>query len=346
MIFAALASAVLADIRPVARGADAEQVQLRPLARVDVATLRPSARTVVEAAPALTMISISTMSAPPIRTAAAIADLPLLGAKATREIIPFLPPLLPLREPEMVTLTADVRPVLRPYRPLPAAISVDPFAPNVLGPRGEGLVAVQFSAAAAATAYRPPERPEGITLAAMALQEERRRGSVCGDLALQGVNKGNVPGRGRCGIENAVEIRSVAGVRLSNPAVIDCTTAIALRRWVENSAIPQFRGVGGGLAEIQMMGAYSCRTRNNVAGARLSEHSFGRAVDIGGFTMRDGSRVSVLRGWNSEYGQQLRAMHRAACGPFGTVLGPNANAAHRDHFHFDTARYRSGSYCR
>jgi len=25
---------------------------------------------------------------------------------------------------------------------------------------------------------------------------------------------------------------------------------------------------------------------------------------------------------------------------------PNANRFHRDHFHFDTARYRSGSYCR
>ena len=45
--------------------------------------------------------------------------------------------------------------------------------------------------------------------------------------------------------------------------------------------------------------------------------------------------------------QMLRNLHRAACGPFGTVLGPNANAAHRDHYHFDTARYRSGTaYCR
>jgi len=39
-------------------------------------------------------------------------------------------------------------------------------------------------------------------------------------------------------------------------------------------------------------------------------------------------------------------MHRAACGPFGTVLGPNADRFHQDHFHFDTARHRSGPYCR
>ena len=45
-------------------------------------------------------------------------------------------------------------------------------------------------------------------------------------------------------------------------------------------------------------------------------------------------------------GKALKKMHKIACGPFGTVLGPNANRFHRDHFHFDTARYRSGSYCK
>jgi hypothetical protein len=69
-------------------------------------------------------------------------------------------------------------------------------------------------------------------------------------------------------------------------------------------------------------------------------------VDIGGFVLSDGTRVTVLNNWGEgRYGQALRAMHRAACGTFGTVLGPEANAYHRNHFHFDTARYRSGSYC-
>ena len=57
--------------------------------------------------------------------------------------------------------------------------------------------------------------------------------------------------------------------------------------------------------------------------------------------------MTLLTDWNSaDDGAQLRQMWRAACGPFGTVLGPEANRFHRDHFHFDTARYRSGSYCR
>ena len=32
--------------------------------------------------------------------------------------------------------------------------------------------------------------------------------------------------------------------------------------------------------------------------------------------------------------------------PFGTVLGPNSDRFHRDHFHFDMASYSSGAYCR
>jgi hypothetical protein len=95
------------------------------------------------------------------------------------------------------------------------------------------------------------------------------------------------------------------------------------------------------------MASYACRGRNNNPSARLSEHSFGNAVDIGAVTLADGRQISVLRDWGrSGDGAKLRAMHASACGIFGTVLGPNSNAAHRDHFHFDIARYRSSSYCR
>jgi hypothetical protein len=41
----------------------------------------------------------------------------------------------------------------------------------------------------------------------------------------------------------------------------------------------------------------------------------------------------------------LRAVHAGACRIFGTVLGPEANNAHRNHFHFDMAERASGSYC-
>jgi hypothetical protein len=41
----------------------------------------------------------------------------------------------------------------------------------------------------------------------------------------------------------------------------------------------------------------------------------------------------------------LREIHVSACKRFGTVLGPEANDAHRDHFHLDMAERRSGNFC-
>ena len=42
----------------------------------------------------------------------------------------------------------------------------------------------------------------------------------------------------------------------------------------------------------------------------------------------------------------LKGAHRTACKIFGTVLGPEANDAHRDHFHVDMAPRRFRNYCR
>ncbi|WP_341369043.1 extensin family protein [Yoonia sp. BS5-3] len=194
---------------------------------------------------------------------------------------------------------------------------------------------------------RPSLRPASIETAA----EERRlallRGQVCGDPAIQGSVVGAVPGPGACGIGLAVRVRSVAGVALSTPATIDCRTASALKTWVERGVIPAVGSEGGGVASLRVVAHYACRGRNNQPGARLSEHSFGRAIDIAGIGLRDGSEMTLLTDWSgAAHGAQLRQMWRAACGPFGTVLGPESNRFHLDHFHFDTARYRSGPYCR
>jgi hypothetical protein len=41
----------------------------------------------------------------------------------------------------------------------------------------------------------------------------------------------------------------------------------------------------------------------------------------------------------------LRAAHRAACSIFATVLGPEANKAHKNHFHLDMAQRKNGNFC-
>jgi hypothetical protein len=148
-------------------------------------------------------------------------------------------------------------------------------------------------------------------------------------------------------VENAVSINAISGVSLSTRATMNCDTAQALKSWVDSSAKPALSRKGGGLREIKVAAHYACRRRNNAKTGRISEHGKGRAIDISGFEMADGSEITVLEGWNAVRSRRaMRKMHADACGPFGTVLGPKANRFHLDHFHFDTARHRSGAYCR
>ena len=205
-----------------------------------------------------------------------------------------------------------------------------------------------FSSQAIGLSIRPNLRPNDIVQKAMAKRRERAKGAVCGDAAIQGESVVFVPGRlSACGIQDAVRVRSVLGVDLSQEAVIDCPTAKALKNWVEKGMKPAVGNTGGGVSQIRVAAHYACRTRNNQPGAKISEHGKGRAIDISGFRLRDGSEITLKQGWNRrDTGPILRKMHQRACGIFGTVLGPDSDRFHKDHFHFDTARYRSGSFCR
>jgi hypothetical protein len=175
-----------------------------------------------------------------------------------------------------------------------------------------------------------------------------RRGSVCGDPRIRGEALAPIAGRiNGCGLDAPVKITEVDGVRLSTAATVDCATAEALTEWVSGTVKPTVGRLGGGVASLQVFAAYSCRTRNNQSGAKISEHGRGRAIDIGAINLANGSSLTVLDHWRSaDLGPLLKAMHRGACGVFGTVLGPQSDSFHQNHFHLDTARYRSGSYCR
>lgn len=214
-----------------------------------------------------------------------------------------------------------------------------PLTPSVAPQRqGQGL----FSS------LRPIFRPDGVAREGRKQQRLMRKGAVCGDLSIQGKRVGRVPGRiPGCGVKDAVRVTSVSGIALSQGAVMDCGTANALKIWVETSAKPALRRKGGGLQSLRVAAHYVCRTRNHRPGAKISEHGKGRAIDISAFRLANGTEVTVLQGWNNRrYSKALRQMQKGACGPFGTVLGPDADRFHKDHFHFDTARYRSGPYCR
>jgi hypothetical protein len=76
-----------------------------------------------------------------------------------------------------------------------------------------------------------------------------------------------------------------------------------------------------------------------------SEADAGSPHRLGGPRATAASEVGALPEANSQHTRFLRAAHVAACRRFGTVLGPEANEAHRDHFHLDMAERTSGSFC-
>jgi hypothetical protein len=172
-----------------------------------------------------------------------------------------------------------------------------------------------------------------------------RKGAVCGDPDIQGEVLAPITSRVRgCGIENPVRVTSVAGVTLSQSAIVNCQTARALKDWVATGLKPAFgrKEVAG----LRIAASYSCRPRNNIKGAKISEHGRGNAVDIAAIILANGKTVSVAEDWRRSAGRPMKKAYRAACGTFGTTLGPDADRHHRDHLHFDMAAQRNGAYCR
>jgi hypothetical protein len=150
-----------------------------------------------------------------------------------------------------------------------------------------------------------------------------------------------------CGWSNAVRLTSAGRVRASYDK-LTCETAVALALWLEHEVQPLALEVfGQRVAAVRSLGSYACR---NIVGnpfwsRRRSEHATANAADIAGFALADGRQISVRRHWKAEgaEGRFLRAAHARACPYFRAALGPEYNAAHRDHFHLDRGPF---SHCR
>ncbi len=196
---------------------------------------------------------------------------------------------------------------------------------------------------------RPSARPAiARTVVAARPRSASATGALCGDPGLVGAPLPEIEGRlDACGVALPVRISHVDGVALSQPATIDCGTARALSAWIRGTVRPVVGGRGGGISGLRVVAHYDCRTRNSKPGAKISQHGKGHAIDIAAFQLEDETEISVLRGWRNHKDRWLlKRLHAAACGPFNTVLGPGSDRFHQDHFHLDTARYRSSTYCR
>lgn len=160
-----------------------------------------------------------------------------------------------------------------------------------------------------------------------------------------------ISGPGICGVNRPFAVRGALGgsVAYSQVSILACPMVPTLERWLAESVQPAaMHYFGAPVVRVRVAGpSYNCRGRNHSRKGPLSEHSFANAFDVGGFELANGRTVTVLRGWRGQADEQafLRAAHKGACSRFSTVLGPEADRHHQDHFHFDLARHgRNGTH--
>lgn len=152
-----------------------------------------------------------------------------------------------------------------------------------------------------------------------------------------------------CSTLGTVQIASLksddAKLALSNMGPVTCPLAETFAGWARFGADRAAQQIlGSPIVRIETMGTYNCR---NVAGSpRRSAHATANAIDISGFILADGRRITVSGNWNDQSPQVRRffaTIHASACKRFGTVLGPAYNAAHHDHLHLELS---GQAFCR
>ncbi|MEM7742394.1 MAG: extensin family protein [Pseudomonadota bacterium] len=147
-----------------------------------------------------------------------------------------------------------------------------------------------------------------------------------------------------CGIPGRVRLTGLAGAGLS-PVETRCEIAARLYLWERNTLQPAAqRYLGASVARLDHYSSYSCRpirtSRGN--GRRMSQHATANAIDISGFVLSDGRRITLLRDWDGSGPEAafLRASRDGLCDWFNMVLSPDYNGLHADHFHADMGFWR------
>jgi hypothetical protein len=182
----------------------------------------------------------------------------------------------------------------------------------------------------------PPRLPDPIDTAC--LDELRTLGVVF-------TEEQPIDPHGVCHVDHPLKVSGIgSGVTVAPEAIMNCDTARSLALWAKNVLLPAANEhLDATPVSIAQASTYVCRPRNNVAGAKLSEHAHANAVDIASIAFSDGERFDImLRGGNDADSAFQKAIRSGSCDYFTTVLGPGSDASHATHFHFDMAERRGG----
>ena len=195
------------------------------------------------------------------------------------------------------------------------------------------------------TTATKPSRPQPVGTPSFTSAEAQQ---CAFDLQQAGVRFTPLPNQdhgGGCTSIDSVKLLDV-GVPVSGMGPLTCPLARNFAAWAQFAVKPAARRYfGTEVVKIETFGTYSCRNIYGGRSGRLSQHAYSNAIDVSGFVLADGRRILLDGGWKGDTASQdfLRALHKSACRRFGTVLGPDYNAAHYNHFHFDMS---GNGYCR
>jgi hypothetical protein len=145
-----------------------------------------------------------------------------------------------------------------------------------------------------------------------------------------------------CGIDQNVRVNK-SPIPLSRPAPMNCSFALSLTDFERKIVQPAAKRVfGKKVIEIAHAGTYACRGERGGDASRLSQHAYGKAIDIIGFELEGGDRVSVLKDWHGDTAKAtfLHEVAKGACSVFDVVITPNHNSFHLDHIHVDKGKYK------
>jgi hypothetical protein len=155
----------------------------------------------------------------------------------------------------------------------------------------------------------------------------------------------DIEGQGGCVAHDVVRLDAIlmpdkTKVAVTPPATLRCEMAEAVAGWIRDEAGPAIGGLGSKLARIENFDSFSCRGRNRVFGAKLSEHGKANALDIRFFKLANGVMLTPT---DMHADKPVREkLRESLCGRFKTVLGPGSDGYHEDHIHLDLADRRGG----
>ncbi len=201
---------------------------------------------------------------------------------------------------------------------------------------------------------------EAAPLAGLADDPKQVRRQACPALVSGELNGDYAPPltEGECSAVNALTVTEAGGVGLSGTPLVGCSIAGALAAHLREVSLLAERQLGSALKRVVTGPGYECRNRNRASVGKLSEHAFANAIDIAAYELTDGRTIAIEANWPhlpvedfgldeavkrasraertvSTEAKFLAAAAALACTRFTTVLTPDANAEHRNQFHYD-----------